>query len=62
MKKKLQISYKNAHCRLLSVQTKAKCDEPITLEECTLIVEKGMKLNKSPGLDGLPVEISYGQQ
>ena len=32
------------------------CDEPVTLEECTAIVHKHMKLNKCPGLDGLPVE------
>ena len=32
------------------------CDEPITFQECTFVVQKSMKLNKSPGLDGLPAE------
>ncbi len=31
------------------------CEGPITIEECKIATDE-MKLNKSPGLDGLPVE------
>ena len=41
---------------MLSENQKTCCDEPITLEECIAIVQKHMKINKSPDLDGLPVE------
>ena len=47
------------HCNVNNVLTadqKTLCDEPVTLEECTTAINKYMKSNKSPGLDGLPVE------
>ena len=47
------------HCsvnNVLTAEQKTLCDEPITLEECTTAINKHMKPNKSPGLDGLPIE------
>ena len=47
------------HCNVNNVLTadqKTLCDEPVTLEECTTAINKYIKSNKSPGLDGLPVE------
>ena len=46
-------------CKLanhLTEDQKDLCDKPISLKECTHVVEKCMKPNKSPGLDGIPVE------
>ena len=31
------------------------CDEVISLKECETVIQK-MKLDKSPGLDGIPIE------
>ena len=41
--------------RILSDLEKASCEGEITLDECTLAVSK-MKINKSPGLDGICIE------
>ena len=46
-------------CKLenyLSSDDKTHCDEEISLQECTHVVEKCLKKNKSPGLDGLTSE------
>ena len=46
-------------CKLsnhLTEDQKDLCDKPISLKECTNVVEKCMKPNKSPGLDGITVE------
>ena len=40
----------------LDKEQKEFCDEPISLQECSHVVFKSMKSNKSPGLDGIPVE------
>ena len=43
------------HCNVNNVLTadqKTLCDEPVTLKECTTAINKYMKSNKSPGLDG----------
>ena len=39
----------------LSNNESEKCEEEITIEDCTNTIFK-MKLNKAPGLDGLSVE------
>ena len=46
-------------CKLsnhLTEDQKDLCDKPISLKECMHVVENCMKPNKSPGLDGIPVE------
>ena len=40
----------------LSEENKKKCEGNITYDECTHIVYHKLKLNKSPGYDGLPSE------
>ena len=40
----------------LGKEQKQFCDEPLSLQECSHVVFKCMKSNKSPCLDGIPVE------
>ena len=44
---------------MLTPEDKEKCEGLLTKEEC-LQVLKDMSLNKTPGSDGLPVELLQG--